>query len=230
MFPYASRTGTRRNLARLRAAGWGLMVSAKGRHRTEGFARYAVDNGAWWAYANKQFFDERAFLVVYDQLAAGADFVVLPDIVAGGLRSLEFSLRWRERLGPAPCPLMLAVQDGMQPSDVCGFMPMLGIFVGGTSEWKEQSLPEWGELARATGAHLHVGRVNTARRVHLCQAASVDSFDGSSVSRYSINLPLLENARRQLDIFAIEPKTTCGPANGRGEEGPHFLVECGPEP
>jgi hypothetical protein len=34
---YASRTGTRRNLAALRAAGWRLLVSATGVHRHEGF-------------------------------------------------------------------------------------------------------------------------------------------------------------------------------------------------
>lgn len=46
---YASRTGTRRNLAALRAAGWGLFVSAAGVHRDEGF-RFIIDNGAWTAY------------------------------------------------------------------------------------------------------------------------------------------------------------------------------------
>lgn len=37
MLGYASRTGTRRNLAALRAAGWRLLVSATGVHRDEGF-------------------------------------------------------------------------------------------------------------------------------------------------------------------------------------------------
>lgn len=45
MIGYASRTGTRRNLDALRAAGWRLMVSARGALRTEGFP-YALDNGA----------------------------------------------------------------------------------------------------------------------------------------------------------------------------------------
>lgn len=37
MIPYASRTGTKRNLDAMRANGWGLLVSAKGVLRTEGF-------------------------------------------------------------------------------------------------------------------------------------------------------------------------------------------------
>jgi len=203
MFAYASSTGNRRNLAGLRAAGWGIMVSAKGRNGSNGFARWAFDNGAWWAYANGEAFDERAFLRGYARYAAGADFAVLPDIVAGGRRSLEFSLAWRARLGAPVCPLMLAVQDGIAPADVAAVVgPELGVFVGGSTEWKERTLAGWGRLARECAARLHVGRVNTARRIHLCMAAGADSFDGSSASRYAVNLSLLDNARRQPDLLA----------------------------
>jgi hypothetical protein len=200
MFAYASRTGTRRNLEALRKAGWGIMVSAKGVLRTEGFAHYSLDNGAWWAFANKQPFDEAAFLKAY-VLASSADFVVLPDIVAGGLRSLDFSLAWRDRLDRV-CPQLLAVQDGMEAGDVSQFVgPELGIFVGGTTDWKEQTMAAWGRLARECGAYLHVGRVNSIRRIALCRAAGADSIDGSSVSRYAVTLPKLENARQQLDLM-----------------------------
>lgn len=201
MFAYASRTGTKTTLELLRNAGWGLMLSPKGRLRTEGFSRYCLDNGAWHAYANSRLFDEDAFLDAYDRFAAEADFVVLPDIVAGGLRSLKFSLLWRERLPPR-CPWLLAVQDGMHTSDIAGLVgPDLGIFVGGTSHWKETTLPAWGRIAKDCGAYLHVGRVNTARRIFLCRSVGADSFDGSGVSRFPGELELLESARQQLDMF-----------------------------
>lgn len=199
---YASRTGTRRNLAALRRAGWRIMVSAKGVLRNEGMP-YSLDNGAWWAFANKQPFDEQAFLRAYDLLADGADFVVLPDIVAGGMRSLDFSLGWRERL-PRVCPQLLAVQDGMEPEDIAPLVGReLGIFVGGSTEWKLARLADWGALAKQTGAYLHVGRVNSVRRIALCAAARADSFDGSSVSRYAVTLPKLDCARMQLDMLAM---------------------------
>ncbi|HKD44694.1 MAG TPA: hypothetical protein VKD24_03485 [Candidatus Angelobacter sp.] len=201
MFAYASRTGTRRNLSALRAAGWGLMVSARGVHRTEGFDRYCIDNGAWTSFTQGQQFDEAAFLKVYELLAANSDFVVLPDIVAGGHGSLEFSLAWRQRL-PFVCPQLLAVQDGMTSDEVASLIgPRLGIFVGGTSQWKEQTMRNWGQLARARDAYCHVGRVNSARRIALCAAAAVDSFDGSSVSRFAVTLQKLDNALRQPDML-----------------------------
>lgn len=200
MIAYASRTGTKRNLAALRAAGWRIMVSAKGAHRTEGFP-YAIDNGAWSAFQSKEPFDDAAFLDVYHKLGSGADFVVLPDIVAGGVTSLIFSLNWRDVLAPL-CPFMLAVQDGITVGDVNGLVgPELGIFVGGTSEFKEQTMPQWGVLARERGAYFHVGRVNTVRRIHLCEAAGADSFDGSGPSRYLKELAYLDVARKQRDLF-----------------------------
>ena len=202
MVGYASRTGTRRNLAALREAHWRLLVSAKGELRTEGM-RYALDNGAWSAFVQQQPFDEEAFLVALEKLGEGADWIVLPDIVAGGLASLDFSLKWKERLRGMPTRMLIAVQNGMQIDDVASLLcPAVGIFIGGTTEWKEATAHAWGSLARRRHCHLHVGRVNSARRIRICAAAGADSFDGSGVSRYSKSLPRLDRAIRQADMFA----------------------------
>jgi hypothetical protein len=58
----------------------------------------------------------------------------------------------------------------------------------------------WARLAHSRGSICHVGRVNSARRVRLCMAAGVDSFDGSGVSRFATALPSVDRARRQTDI------------------------------
>ena len=170
------------------------MVSAKGVVRTEGF-QYALDNGAWHCFQHQLPFDEAAFLAAYRKLGAGADFCVLPDIVAGGLGSLAYSMSWLPRL--RACPNYLAVQDGMEALDILPVKGIDGIFVGGTTEWKEATMAMWGSVARLKQIRLHVGRVNSKRRVNLCETAGADSFDGSSVSRYAVTLPRLENARQQ---------------------------------
>jgi len=201
MIGYASRTGTRRNLRGLAAANWRLLVSAKGVLRTEGFP-YALDNGAWWAFSNNQPFDEVAFLKAFELLGAGADFVVLPDIVAGGQASLDFSLTWRERLGAGPLYL-LAVQDGMTVGQIRPLLgDRLGVFVGGSTEWKISTMSAWGALAIERGVWCHVGRVNSARRIRMCHAAGATSFDGSGPSRFATVLPGLDAARQQPDLLA----------------------------
>lgn len=204
MIAYASRTGTRRNLDALRTAGWRLMVSARGVLRTEGF-RYALDNGAWTSFQRGEAFHEVAFERAVGQLGPGADWIVVPDIVMGGLASLKFSRLWLDRLRQRQCladaTFLIAVQNGMRPIDVSGLLgPRVGIFVGGDTRWKLATMAQWARLAHARGALCHVGRVNSARRIRLCAAAGVDSFDGSGVSRFAAALPPLDLARRQDDV------------------------------
>ena len=130
MIGYASRTGTKRNLDALRIAGWRLLISATGVHRTEGFD-YAIDNGAWTAFRQGKPWDQSAFVSLIGKLGALADWVVAPDIVEGGRASLDVSLTWLPRLLDV-CPrVLLAVQDGLEPQDVEHLLgERVGIFVG----------------------------------------------------------------------------------------------------
>ena len=202
MMCYASRTGTRRNLAALRAAGWGLLISRSGAWRTEGFARYVLDNGAWADHQAGRAFDGDAFERLIDRFGAGADWIVLPDIVAGGRQSLELSLRWTNRCLSA-CPLVLiAVQDGMVESDLAHLVGRnAGIFLGGSTAWKLDTMARWGLFCARHGVYYHVARVNTERRVWMAVAAGADSIDGSSASRYAVTLPMLDRASRQMDML-----------------------------
>lgn len=205
MIPYASRTGTRRNLDALRRHGFRLLISATGAHRSEGFP-YGIDNGAFTWFQRGEPFREDPFLRLLDSHGAGADWVVVPDIVAGGLESLAFSLGWAPRLAGLPRPL-LAVQDGMAVADVAPHVgPELGIFVGGSTDFKEWTMSEWGRLARQAGAYFHVGRVNSKRRISMAAAAGADSFDGTSATRFSVNAAMVSHAAAQLPLFA--PKDT----------------------
>lgn len=204
MIGYASRTGTRRNLAALRAAGWRLLVSAAAPWRTEGF-RYGIDNGAWSAFQSGKPFDFDAFCGCVDQLGAGADFCITPDIVGEGRQSLNLSTTWLPWVLERTRLALIAVQDGMTPDDVRPLLRLrVGLFVGGTTEWKLGTLPLWGSLARETNTYLHVGRVNTARRIRYCASVGAHSFDGTSVSRFAVTMGKLERARlwggQQLEV------------------------------
>lgn len=208
---YASRTGTRRNLAALRAAGWGLLVSRAGEWRTEGFDRYCLDNGAWADFQASRAFDGDAFERLIDKLGAGADWIVLPDIVAGGIASLELSLRWSNRC-LSVCPLVLiAVQDGMQETDLEHLVGRsVGIFLGGSTAWKLATMGAWGSFCARLGVYYHVARVNTERRMWMAIAAGADSIDGSSASRYAVTLPMLDRAARQRDLFRSHAASATG--------------------
>lgn len=201
MICYASRTGTRRNVAALRDAGWRFLITPVGdTHPSE--LPYALDNGAWSAFQQQTPWDEPLFLRAFDRLGAGADWVVAPDVVAGGMPSLALSVSWLPRL-LATCPMVLiAVQDGMEPADLAPLVgPRVGIFLGGSTEWKLDRMADWGGACASWGVHYHVARVNTLNRIRAAHQAGAASIDGSSASRFAVTLPPLDFAARQGDLL-----------------------------
>ena len=202
MRAYASRTGTKRNLAALRKVGWRLLISATGSHRDEGFP-YGLDNGAWTAFQQGRQFDRAAFLRLLGSHGAGADWCVVPDIVQGGMESLEFSRGWLGVVLASTRTALIAVQDGMTPGDVAPLLgSRVGIAVGGSTDWKEKTAREWGALSREAGCYLHILRVNSRRRIFICQDAGAHSFDGTSVTRFASTLPRLDYAVRQQHLWS----------------------------
>lgn len=105
------------------------------------------------------------------------DFVVVPDIVAGGLASLAWSAFWRDTV-PEEFPAYLAVQDGMTAADVVPHLPRYrGIFVGGSLPWKLATGAAWVQLASGHGLRCHIGRVGTAARVRWARSIGASSID-----------------------------------------------------
>jgi hypothetical protein len=193
---YASATTTRRNLHELHVHGWRLLFSAPRMDLWRPGWRYALDNGAWTAFSTKAAWDEHAFRAMVETYGAGADWVVAPDVVAGGLESLRLSERWLPWLADRCRRVLVAVQDGMVPADLRPIVgDRIGIAIGGSTEWKLE------QLGRGTWAELdcwrHALRVNTVRRISMC--SGLDSFDGSSPSRFALNTARLTGAARQLD-------------------------------
>ena len=174
---YLGQTRSRSLIERLTAYGWGEMTCP-----TEIPPRrypWAFDNGAFKDWKLGQPFNETVFLRGCDamQRQTPPDFMVLPDIVAGGVPSLEYSMGWRDRLlGLAP--LYLAVQDGMTAPDVAPIIDLIdGLFVGGTTQWKVRSGSSWVALGQRFGKPCHIGRVGTARRVRWARRIGADSLD-----------------------------------------------------
>lgn len=195
---YATCTNTRRNLDAMHRQGCRVLMGPDQLSRwadTPPLA-WALDNGAYGCWKAGKAFDSEAFAATVARWGDGADWIVAPDIVTGGLASLDLSLAWLPRLLPI-APVLIAVQDGMEPADVCPHLSgRVGIFVGGSTAWKWRTLPSWAALAARVGCRLHVGRVNSARAIRLCASLGVTSCDGTSLSMYSANAERLGRATR----------------------------------
>lgn len=201
-------------IKKLHAAGWGLFLTPSAL-RKNGVAwrwarsqsppmRYALDNGAWGAFVNETPWDAQEFLDLLQEHGDQCDFAVVPDIVEGGAASLQRSVRWLPMVLERAHRALIPVQDGMSAREIGPLLnERVGVFVGGSTEFKESTLRMWAELARSRSAWCHIGRVNSVRRIKRCTTAQVDSIDGTSAARFSCTLPKLDAARRQMPLLGV---------------------------
>jgi hypothetical protein len=160
------------------AYGWGEMyIYSKPRSN---WPRSGFDNGAYLDWINGREFDDERFLKALDTaINIGNPYMaVVPDRVAEGNDSLEFSLGWLDRL-PPHWPWYLAVQDGMWPERVKEVIKYFaGIFLGGTDDFKREA-KDWCDLAHIHGKRFHYARAGTERKIKHAISIGADSLDSS---------------------------------------------------
>jgi hypothetical protein len=147
---------------------------------------YALDNGKFICFDHRIEWVESLFvahcerILTYNQKPL---FLVVPDSVGDGGETLKLWGEWESRLSRYRVPLALAVQDGMTVHDVCQLenfdLENDFIFVGGSTQWKLQTLNEWTKNFNK----VHCGRVNTWRRLWQCKKAGCISVDGTGYFR-----------------------------------------------
>jgi hypothetical protein len=156
-----------------------LIVPGDGNKPSEGVP-WAADNGAFSG------FNETAFLKMLDRLEPWREtclFVACPDVVGDSTATLDQFQEWAPRL--TPWPLALVAQDGLT-TDAVPWWRIDALFIGGTTEFKLS--PEAAILVREANIRerwVHMGRVNTIRRMVYANSIGVDSIDGTSFSRWS---------------------------------------------
>lgn len=182
MMAYVGQARGSRLIATLQALGLGECTTREEvpPRRTPWF----FDNGAFKDFTAGVAFQTARYERALDRLSSTPglrpDFVVVPDIVAGGLESLRFSASWAERLSWLGLPLYLVVQDGMTERDVAGALDSYaGVFVGGSLDWKLRTARQWADFAHLHGRQCHVGRMGTRERVRAARRWGVDSIDSS---------------------------------------------------
>lgn len=143
-------------------------------------AKWAADNSAFSG------FDEPAWLRMLDRIAhkPGCLFVTVPDWVGNASRTLALYHRYVQEVTSRGLPPAYVLQDGL------GHTPGVpnsarAVFVGGTTEWKLGPVARaFAQEAKRRGLWVHMGRVNSARRLRYAQSIGVDSVDGSGFARF----------------------------------------------
>lgn len=140
---------------------------------------YVLDNGAFALAVKDMPFNDVAWQDSLNRYAFHSmppDWLVVPDVPFDGEATIR---QWNEQSSKhKDCgrPLAIAVQDGMTPDTVrsLSLQPDV-IFIGGTTEWKWNTLPTWcKEFPR-----VHVARVNGRKGLDICAENKAESCDGS---------------------------------------------------
>jgi hypothetical protein len=162
--------------------------------------RWAMDNGAYSG------FDAALFVRMLERFHGrpGCRFVSAPDVVADAHATLQQWGFWSRLIRGVGFVPALVGQDGMTTGDV-PWCEIGALFIGGTTEWKLG--PQAEQLiayAKARGLWVHMGRVNSQRRMWEAARKGIDSWDGSKYSRWGDRwIPVgLETA----DAIAQQPR------------------------
>jgi len=141
------------------------------------FMPYALDNGAWPAFLNKEPWSEAEWrrLVMWSAMSGQRPlWALVPDVVAdrsATIASYHRHVDHVRRFGFRPA---FALQDGMTfedvPDDDCV------LFLGGSTDWKEAAIEPW---CRRFAGRVHVGRVNKWDRLWRSYKAGAISVDGT---------------------------------------------------
>lgn len=164
----------------------GRLVQPRSRNRLDEVA----SSGLWWGGDNDCFqgLDPDEYFVMLNQIAAVDTsrllFVTVPDVVADSHGTLALFRAWLPALRRRGLPAALVAQDGLTPEQV-PWGDLAALFIGGSTAWKEGiEAAALIQAAREREIWVHVGRVNTERRLRYFDALGIDSFDGTQFSMF----------------------------------------------
>lgn len=141
----------------------------------------AWDEATWWAWLQANAYR-----------AASCTFATAPDVVGDAAATLRASEPWLARIRSLGYPVALVLQDGAEDLDL-PWDAFDVAFIGGTTEWKLGAhVRALVAEAKTHGKRVHMGRVNSEKRLRYAQAIGCDSADGTFLAfGPDVNLPRL---------------------------------------
>ncbi len=177
-------TATVRSLAADWPGHLGHLVTPKNRNSMASLLAtglsWAADNGAYSGFDAEGF---RRFLAKI-QGQPRCLFAVCPDVVADAVGTLNRFDEWSGEVAATGLPVAFAGQDGIERFPI-PWDRFAAWFIGGSTRWKlSQASADLAVEAKVRGKWVHMGRVNTLRRLTAAYQMGCDSIDGSSMSMY----------------------------------------------
>lgn len=122
---------------------------------------------------------------------ASPAFVTVPDIVGDASATMALFDEWEPVVRSHGLPPGLVAQDGLENMRV-PWKRFEALFIGGSTGWKlGDAAANLVREAKRHGKWVHMGRVNSLRRIRRAVELECDSIDGTGFTMYSdIRIPL----------------------------------------
>lgn len=156
----------------------GLMCQPWGTKSTEPGWMWAADNGCF-----SDRWDEQTWLtwLAKPHPKSGCLFATVPDVVADHQQTLERWEIYAPMVRDLGYPTAFVAQDGAEDGDI-PWDEMDTFFIGGSTEWKMSQVAfELAKTAAEKGKWVHVGRVNSIKRLKYWRNVA-HSSDGTHLS------------------------------------------------
>lgn len=144
--------------------------------------------GIPWAADNDCFqgLDANAYISMLHRIRelVGCLFVTVPDVVGDHETTRALFDEWMYRLGGWGLPWAFVLQNGCTSGDV-PWGEIEAVFIGGDDAFKlGEDAEALAREAKARGKWVHMGRVNSAKRIRYAATIGCDSVDGTSWNRW----------------------------------------------
>ena len=178
-----------------------------GKQRRHGHDVWAADNGC---FARPDKYTDAGFLQWLDKFDRnGCLFAVAPDVVGDADATLDRAMPMMPKIRDLGFKAAFVGQDGAKP-DGLPWLEMDALFIGGSTSWKlSQPAADLISEARRRGKWVHMGRVNSWRRIRLAHVLGCHSVDGTCLAfepaREKKIVQWLETLNRQgtLSLFEV---------------------------
>lgn len=159
---------------------------------------WCADNGCFSTNSKSPFDINKWFdwLTINATDAGTCLFATAPDVVGDAKATIERSAPWLPKIRALGYPAAFVAQDGLENLPVPWDVPwdmFDALFIGGSTHWKlGRHARKFVTEARRRGKHVHMGRVNSKKRLQYAEMIGCDSADGTYPTYGpDVNLPKL---------------------------------------
>jgi hypothetical protein len=176
-------SGSTKSVSRRQERNLGILLTPQNGNSVKAVLKtrrpWACDNGAFGV------FDAEAFSVLLARVAGkpGLLWIACPDSVGDPVKTFEMFVQWQWKVSQAG-PVAYVGQDGCERMNMP--WPLFSaFFIGGSTKWKlSQGAADIASEAKAKGKVVHMGRVNSQKRLQAAFDMGCDSVDGTSTSMF----------------------------------------------